>query len=81
MTEIAMEDCIKSEREGEEWKKMIERRNWRLLTENVIRKREKKNGKGIHRLIFLNMNGIHIQENKHYKMQFNPSLVIGQLLF
>ena len=44
-TEIAMGDCvIKSdiERLGEEWKKTTERRNWRLMTENVIRKIERK---------------------------------------
>ena len=36
--------------------KMIERRNWRLLTVNVIRKNERKKnliGKGIYGLIFL----------------------------
>ena len=39
-TEIAMGDCIKSdlERIGEKRKKMIERRNRRLLTENVVEK-------------------------------------------
>jgi len=66
-TEIAMEDCIKSniERVGEEWKA------WE----------KKHNGKGIHGFIFLNMNGIHIKENNNNnKMQFDPSLVTGQLL-
>ena len=35
------EDCIESdlERVGEECKKMIDRRNWRLLTENVVREK------------------------------------------
>ena len=50
---------------------MIDRRNWRLLTENVVRKRERKekdNGKGIHGFIFLNMNGIHIQEEEKYNL-------------
>ena len=39
-TEIAMGDCIKSdlERVGEE-QKMIDRRNWILLTENVVREK------------------------------------------
>ena len=34
-------DCIKSdlERVGEEWKNMIDTRNWRLRTENVVRER------------------------------------------
>ena len=65
---------------------MIDRRNWRLLAENVVRKIERKkkdNGKGIHGFIFLNMimNGIHIQKNNQNKMQFDPSLVNRQLLF
>ena len=50
-TEIAMGDCVKSDLEsvGEEWKKDIDRRNWRLLKENVVRKSQRKkkdNGKG-----------------------------------
>ena len=34
-------DCIKIdiERVGEEWDKIIDRRNWRLLTENVVREK------------------------------------------
>ena len=38
-SEIAMGDCVKSdlERVGEEWKIYIDRRNWRLLKENVVR--------------------------------------------
>ena len=38
--EIVNGDCIKHdvERVAEEWK-IIERRNWRLLTENVLRKK------------------------------------------
>ena len=33
--------CIKIdlERVGEEWEKLIDRRNWRLLTENVVREK------------------------------------------
>ena len=32
--------CIKHDLEmGDEWKKMIDRRNWRLLTENVVREK------------------------------------------
>ena len=47
-----MGNCIKSylERVGEEWKKR-QRRNWRLLTENVItinEMKKKENRKGIH---------------------------------
>ena len=40
-TEIAMGDCIKSdlERVGEECGKLINRRNVRLLTENVVSER------------------------------------------
>ena len=40
MTEIAMGDCIKSDLEkvGEDWNKN-DRRNWRLLTENVVREK------------------------------------------
>ena len=40
-SEIAMGDCVKSdlERVGEEWKKYIGRRNWRLLKENVVRQK------------------------------------------
>ena len=40
-TEIAMGDCIESdlERVGEEWKTMIDRKNWRLPTHNVIREK------------------------------------------
>ena len=32
---------VKSDLEsvGEEWKKVIDRRNWRLLTENVVREK------------------------------------------
>ena len=47
-TEIAM----KSDQERlEKIRKKIDRRNWRLLTENVVRKNERKkkdNGQGIH---------------------------------
>ena len=34
-------DCIKIdiERVGEEWDKIIDRRNWRLLTKNVVREK------------------------------------------
>ena len=81
-TEIAMGDCIKNdlERVGEEWKN--DKRNWILLTVNVVRKSERKKkdiGKGIHVVIFYNMDGSHIQENNNNKLQFEPSL--GQLLF
>ena len=40
-TEIAMGDCIESdlERVGEEWKTMIGRMNWRLLTEKIVREK------------------------------------------
>ena len=40
-TEIAMGDCINSylERVGEEWGEIRDRRNWRLLTENVVREK------------------------------------------
>ena len=40
-TEIAMGDCVKSDikRVGEEWKKYIDRKNWRLLKENAVRER------------------------------------------
>ena len=38
--------------------------------------------KEIHGFIFLNMNGINIPENNNNnKMQFDPSLLTGQLLF
>ena len=38
--EIAMGDCIKSDLERiEEEQKMIDRRNWILLTENVVREK------------------------------------------
>ena len=54
-TEIALEDCIKCDlnRVGEKWKNY--RRNWRLMTENVVRKKledEKDNGKETHGFIF-----------------------------
>ena len=40
-TGIAMGDCIKNSPEGvsEEWKTMIDRSNWSLLTENVEREK------------------------------------------
>ena len=39
--EIALSDCIKSDRqrEGEELEKLIDRRNWKLLIENIVRER------------------------------------------
>ena len=49
--EIAMGDCIKRdlERVGEEWRtRATDRRNWRLLIENVVREElevEKRQGK------------------------------------
>ena len=42
MTGIAMGDCIKRdlERVGEEWRKgATDRRNWRMLTEHVVREK------------------------------------------
>ena len=40
-TGIAMGDCIKHDpdRVGEEWKTLTDRRNWSLLTENVVREK------------------------------------------
>ena len=42
---------------------------------------KKDNGKGIHGFILSNINGIDIEENNKNKMQLDPSLVTGQLLF
>ena len=50
-------------------KKTINRRHWRLQTENVVRKKreeENDNAKGINGFIFLNMNRIHIQEKNAF---------------
>ena len=40
-TEIAIGGCTKSdlERVGEEWETMLDRRNWRRLSENVVKEK------------------------------------------
>ena len=40
-TKTATGDCNKSdlERVGVEWENIIDRRNWKLLTENVVREK------------------------------------------
>ena len=80
---IAMGNCIKSylERVGEEWKKTTERRNWRLLTENVLTINEMKKieKEFMHGLICFIMKGIHIQNNYNNNMQFDPSLDLTRL--
>ena len=68
---------------GRTMKNIIDRSDWRMLTENIVRTIERKkkgNGKGIDGIIFLNMNFIHIK-NKNNKMQFDLRLVTGKLLF
>jgi len=41
-TEIAMGDCIKRYLEREKWReRATDRRNWRLLIKNVLRKSER----------------------------------------
>ena len=63
-----------------EWEKNGE--NDRMnCSKKKVRGSKKDTGKGIYGFIFLNMNGIHIQENNNKNIKSEPSLVTGQLLF
>ena len=73
-----MGDCIRSGRKnGRRTEKMIDRRNWRLLTKNVVRERseeDKRNRKGNHGQLTPDDSDA-MQENNNNKMQFGTSLV------
>ena len=53
-------------------KRATNRRKWRLLTENVVRKWKTKS---------LSTHPDDNEKEKKNKMQFDPTLVSGQLLF
>ena len=83
-TEIAMEIALKvtQKKWGNNRKTLQIGTKWRLLIENVVRREEKRQGNMNSWLYFVEYERNSYSRKKYNnKMQFDPSIVIGQLLF